>query len=158
MNYYDMENESIQIRNAEISDIKGMVHLLFELFQLEDDFSFNELKQKKGLELLLNENNSSIFVAEYEKEVIGMITIQKVISTAEGEFVGLVEDFIIKNAFRKKGVGSKLLKVVIQWAENNMLARIQLLADKNNRDALQFYYTKNWHFTNLICLRKMIEL
>lgn len=36
-------------------------------------------------------------------QVVGMITVQKLISTAEGGYVGLVEDVIIEPEVRGKG-------------------------------------------------------
>lgn len=41
--------------------------------------------------------------------IVGMATIQTLISTAEGGRVGLVEDVVVDESFRGKGIGKLLL-------------------------------------------------
>ncbi len=87
-------------------------------------------------------------------KVVGMCTIQTLISTAEGGQVGLLEDLVVAAGFRHQGIGSKLLAETVNWAECQGLKRLQLLADKNNLSALGFYKNQGWLSTELICLRK----
>jgi ribosomal protein S18 acetylase RimI-like enzyme len=43
---------------------------------------------------------------------------------------------------------------VEEFCRKNNLLRVSLLADKDNKNALSFYKSRNYNFTNLICLRK----
>ena len=151
-----MKSESLDLRYAVQSDIKGMVNLLSELFQIEDDFSFNEEKQYKGLSLLVNDKSCAVLVASINKKIVGMVTIQILVSTAEGGNVGIIEDLVLKKEHRRQKIASKLLDKAFRWANENSLKRIQLLADKNNSGALAFYSKTDWQKTNLICLRKFL--
>ena len=74
----------ITIRIAKPSDIPQLVELLNALFTIEADFNFDQDKQAHGLELLLNSNKDCILVAELlgERRVLGMCTLQTLISTA----------------------------------------------------------------------------
>jgi ribosomal protein S18 acetylase RimI-like enzyme len=146
----------ITIRTAKPSDIPQLVELLKELFTIEADFDFDQDKQTCGLNLLLNSENDCILVAELfsDNRVLGMCTVQTLISTAEGGAVGLLEDLVVAADFRYQGVGAKLLAEVVNWAECQGLKRLQLLADKNNRPALDFYQKQGWESTQLVCLRK----
>jgi ribosomal protein S18 acetylase RimI-like enzyme len=146
----------ITIRTATQSDIPQLVELLNALFAIEADFNFDQDKQACGLELLLKSDKNCILVAELlgERRVLGMCTVQTLISTAEGGAVGLLEDLVVAADFRHRGIGAKLLAEAVKWAECQGLKRLQLLADKNNGPALIFYGTQDWGPTQLICLRK----
>lgn len=143
------------IRNAEHRDIGRLAELLEVLFSIEEDFAFNEENQRLGLEMMLKDNeNRCIFVAEFQNQVIGMISGQTLISTAEGGISVLVEDVVIDENFRRQGIGRELLKEMEQWAIEKGARRLQLLADINNSSALTFYKKLSWEKTSLMCLQK----
>ena len=146
----------ITIRTAKPSDIPQLVQLLKELFTIEADFDFDPEKQAYGLNLLLNSEKDCVLVAELpsDNRVLGMCTVQTLISTAEGGPVGLLEDLIVAADFRHQGIGAKLLAEAVNWAECQGLKRLHLLADKNNLPALNFYQKQGWKSTQLVCLRK----
>jgi ribosomal protein S18 acetylase RimI-like enzyme len=146
----------ISIRAALSSDIAQLVALLQELFVIEKDFVFDPVKQTNGLGQLLNSDKDCILVAQSSNlnKVVGMCTIQTLISTAEGGQVGLLEDLVVAADFRHQGIGAKLLAEAVCWAERQGLKRLQLLADKNNLPALSFYAKQGWQSTELVCLRK----
>jgi Acetyltransferase, GNAT family len=132
-----------------------MIRLLRILFSIETDFAFDELTQRKGLEMMLDDNtNRCIMVAELNQQIVGMCTAQILVSTAEGGIVALIEDLIVKDSHRGQGLGKKLLSAIEDWALAQGVRRLQLLADRNNTPALNFYQKMNWKSTQLICLRK----
>jgi len=147
--------ESPQVRSARLEDLETMANLLAELFSIEKDFDVDSAKQRQGLKLLLNSENARLWVAEAERRVVGMISLQSLISTAEGGKVGLIEDLVVAKGFRGAGIGSALLAAVEKWAEQNGLSRLQLLADGNNVQALDFYKKHTWRKNALVCLRKL---
>lgn len=146
----------IIVRTAVASDIAQLVELLKELFAIETDFAFDRDKQARGLTLLLKSEKDCILVAESlnDNKVLGMCTVQTLISTAEGGPVGVLEDLVVAADFRHQHIGAKLLAEAVYWAECQGLKRLQLLADKNNQAALNFYRKQGWQSTQLICLRK----
>jgi len=148
----------VTIRQARTDDIPGMCELLTELFSIEADFGPDPRKQALGLGCMIGDPSGGtlLLVAESGGIVVGMATLQTLISTAEGGRVGLVEDVVVAREFRGKGIGSLLLERVADWAQEQKLKRIQLLADKENHPALAFYAGRAWKNTSLICLRKMI--
>lgn len=145
----------IAIRLAETSDIAHMSALLDILFTLESDFVVDAEKQMRGLMQLLATDTAGVWVAENLEtlEVVGMCSVQTLISTAEGGAVGLLEDLIVAPAFRQQGIASQLLAQARHWAEERSLTRLQLLADKYNHLALDFYARQGWQATQLIGLR-----
>lgn len=114
----------------------------------------NKKKQKRGIRLVIESDRGAIFIAKYGDKIVGMCSVQLVISSAMGGFSSLIEDMIVISDYRGKGVGRILLNQAIEWAKRNGALRHQLLADKTNRDALEFYDKLGWEKTRMICLRK----
>ncbi len=149
-----MNTQSI-IRKAVQSDIDRLVELLGSLFSIETDFCGDKIKQRRGLELMLESpEERCILVADYQGMVIGMCTVQLLVSTAEGGKAALLEDLIVQEEFRGIGIGRKLVMAIEEWADNHGVKRLELLADCNNTPALGFYRKLGWWRTQLICLHK----
>jgi GNAT superfamily N-acetyltransferase len=144
-------------RRATIADIDVMTGLLYQLFSIEEDFTFNAENQKKGLALIIESEQSAVaLVAEHEGKVIGMLTAQTNISTAEGGIAAVLEDMVIEKELRGKGIGKQLMQAMEQWARDKGIKRLQLLADKTNTPALAYYNKLGWKETKMFCLRKYI--
>lgn len=149
----------VKVRKARTGDIVSMRKLLQDLFTIEHGFAVNAAKQERGLHLMLqDQRDRCVLVAECSGEVIGMCTMQVLISTAEGGAVGLLEDMIIAREHRGKGIGKKLLMAMEDWVMYRGLTRIQLLADATNIAALEFYKHCGWISTSMICWRKKLVL
>jgi GNAT superfamily N-acetyltransferase len=151
-------DDTILIRQARPEDIPSLCGLLEDLFSLEKDFEPDLEKQVRGLSMLVtNPSRSSlVLVAVANGGIVGMATVQTLVSTAEGGRVGLVEDVIVDRMHRGSKIGTRLLDRVGRWSRENGLRRLQLLADKDNGPALEFYRGLGWTATNLCCLRKML--
>lgn len=144
------------IRPALLGDLDGLVDLLRMLFGIEADFAFDAALQRRGLAMLLAHEGAVILVAEAAGRVVGMCSGQMTISTAEGGFSLLVEDVVVAEAWQGKGIGRALLAALEQWAAARKIGRLQLLADRNNAAALEFYRRLGWQGTELICQRRRI--
>lgn len=146
--------EAVTIRPATSSDIAAMSTLLQTLFALEEDFSFDGERARRGLELMLSGDGSQVFVAQEDGSIVGMCSGQLTISTAEGGPAALVEDVVVRQERRGRGIGKRLMRAVSRWADEQGAARLQLLADRENSAALDFYGTLGWEPTQLVCLRR----
>ena len=145
----------ITIRQARPGDIARMAELLEDLFSIEKDFAPDPEKQVRGLCALVADpsGRSCVLAAEKDGRVVGMVTVQTLISTAEGGRVGLVEDVVVDRALRGRGIGTRLLDEAAAWSRRRGLKRLQLLADRENLPAIDFYVRRRWSATDLICLR-----
>ncbi|MFH1019285.1 MAG: GNAT family N-acetyltransferase [Pseudomonadota bacterium] len=144
------------IRPARPDDLEALVDLLRILFGIEADFDFDAARQRQGLVMLLVHEAAVLLVAEAEGQVIGMCSGQLTISTAEGGFALLVEDVVVAEPWQGRGVGRELLAALEQWAASRKVSRLQLLADRNNTAALEFYRKLGWQPTELICQRRRL--
>lgn len=142
-----------RLRPARPADLDRLAALLGKLFAIEADFQIDVAIQHCGLRLLLETPRACILVAEADEKVVGMVTGQLTISTAEGGPALLVEDLVIDEHWRGRGIGRGLLAGLGEWAAARGARRLQLLADRNNKAGLDFYGKLGWRTTELICLR-----
>lgn len=148
------KNEPFRIRPAGAGDVRAMTHLLQQLFAIENEFGADADKQRAGLQLLLESPAAGVWVAERRRRVVGMVTVQLMISTAEGGLSGLLEDLVVSSVHRGKGIGKALLCAAVRWTRKKGATRIQLLADGRNVPTLVFYRKREWKQTNMIALRR----
>lgn len=136
-----------------------MVLLLAQLFSLEKDFQVDARKQQQGLGLLVKqpEHRACVLVAESDKQLVAMCSIQVLVSTAMGGEVALLEDVIVDAAHRGGGIGKALLCEVEAWCRERGLSRLQLLADRDNGKALGFYAGHGYLSTNLLALTRFMS-
>ena len=145
----------LTLRNATALDVDTLVGLLAVLFEIEADFRSDAGRQRDGLALLLAApERSTVLVAERAGVVVGMVTAQLVVSTAEGGLSAWVEDLVVLASERRRGTGRALLEAVGAWAGELGARRLQLLADRENAPALAFYDRLGWSRTQLVCLRR----
>jgi GNAT superfamily N-acetyltransferase len=150
--------EKIYFKEADESDIDELVSLLSDLFTIEKDFNPDLSKQKTGLNLLVNNHTSAtIQVAKNASgKVIGMVTAQLVISTAQGAASAWVEDMVVDAKHRGQGIGRQLLQRTLDWAKEHGATRAQLLVDLENTEALGYYKHLKWESTQLQARRVFI--
>ncbi|MFA6191914.1 MAG: GNAT family N-acetyltransferase [Sulfurimonas sp.] len=147
----------ITIERAKEENLKEMAELLGVLFAIESDFTIDYEKQYAGLKQLLSYEGSNLLVALHENHVVGMLTMQRLISSAEGSFVGQLEDLVVKDEYRKMGVASRLINKMRALAVEYGYKRIQLAADVNNENALQFYTRRGLKRTHLSIYHYLIS-
>ena len=125
---------------ATAEDLPALADLLAELFTLESDFVPDRAKQLAGLGLILdNPALGRLFVLRDGDRVAGMANALVTVSTAEGGRVLLLEDVIVGAPYRGGGAGRLLVEHVLAWAREQGMARVTLLADRDNAPALAFY-------------------
>ena len=146
----------VKIRDALQDDLEELTALLQALFSIEADFTADVTRQHRGLSLMLDGcgKHRCVKVAQVNDRVVGMCTAQSLVSTAEGAMVALVEDMVVDAEYRGKGIGLKLMSAIEVWARKHGMPRMQLLADRTNFSALDFYDKLGWCPTQLICLRR----
>lgn len=132
--------EKIKINTAEMEDIEALGDLLLILFTQEADFQPDRENQIKGLRILIeNPDKGFVLSAKENGKIIGMVSVLKVVSTAEGGEVGILEDMIVSPSCRGLGIGSLLLAAALDTAKTKKLTRLTLLTDLSNHRAINFY-------------------
>ncbi len=152
-----LQKGEVTIRNATTADLGGMTSLLGELFMIESDFTPDVRRQRQGLASLMATKGATLLVAVEKKQIVGMCTLQPLISTAEGGTVGMVEDLVVSEKCRGRGIGGMLLDRIEEVAKSQQMSRLQLLTDLDNDQALEFYNKHQWERLNLIAMRRKFD-
>jgi len=149
-------NVSYVIRTAKLADVPAMAGLLAELFAIETEFAVDRAKQERALRMIIERPSAAAWVAEVDGRIEAMVTAQTVVSTAEGGESVWIEDVMVREAFRRRGIGRKLVQAVEQWCLGRGVTRMQLLADGSNEAAMEFYPHRGWTRTGMVAFRKMV--
>jgi GNAT superfamily N-acetyltransferase len=141
----------MRIRDATAGDIPALSGLLDALFSIEQDFTPNGERQMRGMHLLLQLPDRAVIKVAVDDggQIIGMVSAQLVISTAEGAPSACVEDMVVSDGYRGKGIGRTLLEGLLDWAASKGATRAQLLVDLDNEPALGYYRHLGWQTTRL---------
>ena len=137
-----IENEikiGMNIREATKSDMPKVLELIKELavFEKEPDaveVTVADLKREGFSENPL----FTCFVAELNNEIVGAALVYFRFSTWKGRTLHL-EDLIVKEAHRGKGIGDALYKKVMQFAFDRGLKRVAWDVLDWNTGAIRFY-------------------
>lgn len=150
--------KDISIDFAQRGDVEAMADLLAELFAQEQDFRPDRGKQRRGLQLILdNPAMGRLFVLRAGGRVAGMANVLITISTAEGAPVALLEDVIVGTAYRGRGLGRRLLEHVVDWAGSAGMARITLLTDADNYRAQATYSRLGFALSGMRVMRRALR-
>jgi GNAT superfamily N-acetyltransferase len=147
---------SCVIRAAKAADVPAMAGLLADLFKIETEFPIDRTKQERALRMIIERPSAAAWVAECDGQVVGMVTAQTVVSTAEGGESIWIEDVVVRDGWRRKGIGRRLVQAVEQWCAARGVTRMQLLADGGNEDAMAFYPHRGWTRTGMVAFRKHV--
>ena len=148
---------AIEIGFATTEDLPHLADLFAELFTLESDFKPEREKQLRGLRLILdNTELGRLFVLRIDGKVAGMANALTTVSTAEGGYVLLLEDVIVRREYRGDGLGKMLVEHVLTWAKAEGMTRVTLLADRDNTGALDFYRKLGFDDSHMKVLRKSL--
>jgi GNAT superfamily N-acetyltransferase len=136
------------------ADIPQLVELLGILFTQEAELSPDALKQRRALEMILDDPaRARIYVARAGDRVIAMAALHFTISTAEGGKVAGLEDCIVHPAHRRKGIGGKLLGYVLEQARAEGALRVMLLTDGDNTRAQALYRKLGFAPSSMLAMR-----
>ena len=84
---------SCVIRSAKSADVPAMAGLLAD--------PVDRAKQERALRMIIERPSAAAWVADCDGQVVGMITAQTVVSTAEGGESVWIEDVIVREEYRR---------------------------------------------------------
>ena len=129
----------IQLRKAKAADMPQVLELIVELAVFENepeavDITANDLvAQGTG-----DDASFTCFVAQVDEEIVGIALVYFRFSTWKGRTVHL-EDLIVKDSFRGKGIGDLLYTQVMQYALEQGVKRVNWMVLGWNDGAIRFY-------------------
>lgn len=144
----------VKLREAVESDMSAVLNLIRQLAEYEKapqevTVTVEDLKHDGFTAKLFK-----CIVAEIDAEVVGMALYYPRYSTWKGRTIHL-EDFIVKEEHRQKGIGKKLFDAVVVEAQKFGAKRLEWVVLEWNTPALNFYnkinaaYEKDWFLAQL---------
>ena len=131
--------DNLIIRKATENDVPVILGLIQELASFEREPDAVAVTEPELLQDGFGESPSfSCFVATIESKVVGMALFYPCYSTWKGKSWHL-EDLIVTEPYRGKGIGFALLKKFIFFAHNTGVRRIQWVVLDWNPPAINFY-------------------
>lgn len=137
----------IKIRFAYEKDFNEVDSLLNEISQaivdVGDKWSTYKVDSAKNKRLLifkklLNSQNK-LFIASLDGHIVGCVNLQLIQNIRHGWLRGHIEEVIVKNEYRGKGIGSKLIQAVINFSKKNNIKIVKLMCGKQLIEAHKFY-------------------
>lgn len=139
VNFIKNKKMNSLIRKAVVEDVPSIYGLIQELAVFE--------KEPEAVEITLKDLEKDgfgdqpkfeAFVAELEGEIVGMALFYYRYSTWKGKTIHL-EDLIVKETARGKGLGRKLYNEVLNYAYQQQLKRVEWAVLDWNTPAVEFY-------------------
>ena len=155
----------MQIREAKKEDMPQVLELIRELAIFENEPEAVEITVETLEQEGLGENALfTCFVAQKNDEIVGAALVYFRFSTWKGRMLHL-EDLIVKESERGKGIGEALYRTVMQYAFDRGLKRVAWDVLDWNQDAIRFYersgakLMKDWRVVHMNenGLKKYIE-
>ncbi|PQJ31763.1 GNAT family N-acetyltransferase [Nonlabens arenilitoris] len=145
----------IQIKEARVTDYPRVLELIQELatFEKEPDaveVTVDDLIKHGGGEHPL----FKCFVAFYNDKIEGIALCYPRFSTWKGKTIHL-EDLIVTQSLRGKGLGKALYNQVMQYAYNEKVRRVEWVVLDWNEGAIDFYKNtgatilEDWHLAQM---------
>jgi len=108
------------------------------LITLAEEFNHTLEAQQHWINNILRNERETLLVAEIDGELIGFLVFQ----SPERKRLHHTGSFsiMITNEYRNKGIGKKLLEVLLQWAERNpVIEKVNLGVFSTNYQAISLY-------------------
>lgn len=108
----------LEIRHATLSDTEKVLVLCRELMNNPDAESpVNQPSGEATVRELIETDKGDIYVADEDGTLLGLVTLAYLTTIRNGGIYASIEDFIVTEAARGKGVGGRLLETAIDRAE-----------------------------------------
>jgi GNAT superfamily N-acetyltransferase len=112
---------------------------------LNTEFNSPEKIKKLFTELYLNYRVENFYVYKYNNEILGYVGLMFQEFYPHTEIVGLVGP-VVHPMYRFLGLGTALMKFIINKAKNIGAKEIRILIPNDNKEAIQ-WITEEWNFT-----------
>jgi ribosomal protein S18 acetylase RimI-like enzyme len=138
----------IKIEEAKKKDINSLLKLVKEMTEYHlkfDDFYKEVEEQKKDFKKLLSKKigkrDFKVLIAKEKGQILGHAIgfIRKAPFFAKPKRIGHLMHLIVKEKYRRKGIGRMLFEKILEWFKERGIKHIELNVDSRNEIAISAY-------------------
>jgi RimJ/RimL family protein N-acetyltransferase len=134
----------MNIREITLGDAENFIHLVKQV-ESESDFMLLEAgertttaeQQQLQLERIIQQSNSTIFVAEEKEKLLGYIIVMGGTARRNRHCAYLVIGIL--KEYRGQGIGTSLFEAVNDWAGEHEISRLELTVVTKNEAGIALY-------------------
>ncbi|MCL2115434.1 MAG: GNAT family N-acetyltransferase [Methanobrevibacter sp.] len=121
-------------------DLNGIVELNKQLDENNNSLKTFNLDIRNKIWDKIENNNIKYFLAKDNGNIIGSCYICIIPNLSRnGKSIGFIENVIIDNNYRRKGIGKKLMEMAINYGKENNCYKIVLQSGIKRTEAHKFY-------------------
>ncbi|MFB5631387.1 MAG: GNAT family N-acetyltransferase [Nitrosopumilaceae archaeon] len=129
----------IEIRNATKQDIPIILGLLYELERPKPNNEEEKKIFEKKIQQYISDSDKQILVALVNLEIIGLASIIFLSRLNRTQHELYIPELIVRNEFRSRGIGKKLITTCIEIGKKKKCHRIRLESGNARTDTHKFY-------------------
>lgn len=132
-----LDKVKIDFVTREVEEFQALLVAFREIFEEEE----KAYPERDYLAKLLEDDHLLVITASLEGEVIGGLTAYRLPSYEEMASTIYIYDLGVKEAFRMKGIGKKLVKFLLDYAQNHQVKDVFVDTEEvDNEEAIAFYH------------------
>lgn len=133
-----LDKVKIDFITSEVEEFQALLVAFREIFEEEE----KAYPERDYLAKLLEDDHLLVITATLEGEVIGGLTAYRLPSYEERASTIYIYDLGVKEAFRMKGIGKKLVSFLLDYAQNHHVKAVFVDTEEvDNEEAIAFYNT-----------------
>ena len=130
----------LQIRMAEENDIPVIMRFILELARFEG--IENEINSTEEMlkDILFARHGAEALIAEWDSEPVGFAIWAYSFSTFTGKPTLYIDDLYVREAYRGKGIGSKIFSSLAEIASRKDCGRMDWFCMETNLTGKEYYH------------------
>lgn len=132
-----MEISIKKLNPADLEHFRDLVLLFEDVFEMEK-FS---IPDDAYLQQLLKNDDFHVFIALFEKQVIGGLTAYTLHQYYSKKPLVYVYDLAIKKEYQRQGIGKQLMSAITEYCREAGMEEVFVQADEIDQYAVDFYHS-----------------
>lgn len=132
-------NELFNVRKADISDIKTIQKLIKNLAEYEKRPQDMTATEETLCYWIFEKKIATVLIAQYDEEIIGYAIYYPVFGSFAGEAGVHLEDFLLKEEYRHRGLGKKFFSRIEEYVKEDGYSKIEWSCLEWNTPSIAFY-------------------
>jgi ribosomal protein S18 acetylase RimI-like enzyme len=125
-------------RNANQSDLDNLMELYKQLDPKNQ--YYDKIQAVDVWNEILKNDSIRYFIAEDNGNIVGTCFIIIILNITKGvRPFGIIENVVVDEKYRKKGIGNNIMNLAIEYARSKNCYKVQLMSNSRRIEAHSFY-------------------